>query len=55
MSSYVDQESTESHRYHLARRTVLEMTKDWGYFVPTLEIELSLQDFKAIHGQTLDI
>ena len=55
MSSYVDQESTESHRYYLARRTVLEMIKDRGYSVPTSEIELSLQDFRAIHGQTPDI
>jgi DNA-directed RNA polymerase I, II, and III subunit RPABC1 len=55
LSSYVDEGSTESHRYYLARRTVLEMLKDRGYAVPASEIELSIQDFRAIHGQTPDL
>ncbi|XP_062165641.1 DNA-directed RNA polymerase V subunit 5A [Alnus glutinosa] len=55
LSSYVDEGSTESHRYYLARRTVLEMLKDRGYAVPASEIELSLQDFRAIHGQNPDL
>jgi len=55
LSSYVDEGSTESHRYYLSRRTLLEMLRDRGFSVPTAEIELSLQDFRSIHGQTPDI
>ncbi|KAB1222239.1 DNA-directed RNA polymerase V subunit 5A [Morella rubra] len=55
LSSYVDDGSTESHRYYLARRTVLEMLTDRGYAVPTSEIELSIQDFRAIYGQNPDV
>ncbi len=55
LTSHIDEESTESHRYYLARRTVLEMIKDRGYSVPTSEIDLSLQDFRAIHGQNPDV
>ncbi|KAG2687299.1 hypothetical protein I3843_09G045800 [Carya illinoinensis] len=55
LTSYVDNGSSESHRYYLARRTVLEMLRDRGYAVPNSEIELSLQDFRAIHGQNPDL
>ncbi|CAK7340208.1 unnamed protein product [Dovyalis caffra] len=55
LSSFVDEGSTESHRYYLSRRTVLEMLKDRGYSVPSAEIDLSLQDFRGIYGQNPDI
>ncbi|XP_057467204.1 DNA-directed RNA polymerase V subunit 5A-like [Actinidia eriantha] len=55
LSSYVDDGSTESHRYYLSRRTVLEMLRDRGYSIPTSEIELSLKDFRGLHGQNPDI
>ncbi|KAF7819115.1 DNA-directed RNA polymerase V subunit 5A-like [Senna tora] len=55
LSSYVDEGSPDSHRYYLSRRTVLEMLKDRGYSIPTSEIDLSLSDFRAIHGQSLDV
>ncbi|PRQ49722.1 putative DNA-directed RNA polymerase [Rosa chinensis] len=55
LSGYVDDGSTESHRYYLSRRTVLEMLRDRGYSVHPSEIDLSLQDFRALHGQTPDV
>ncbi|KAK9922286.1 hypothetical protein M0R45_030757 [Rubus argutus] len=55
LSGYVDDGSTESHRYYLSRRTVLEMLRDRGYSVPSSEIDLSLQDFRALHGQNPDV
>ncbi|KAL6987256.1 DNA-directed RNA polymerase V subunit 5A [Sarracenia purpurea var. burkii] len=55
LSGYVDEGSTESHRYYLSRRTMLEMLRDRGYAVPISDIELSLEDFRAIHGQKPDI
>lgn len=55
LSSFVDEGSPESHRYYLSRRTVLEMLKDRGYSVPSSEIDLSLHDFRAIHGPSPDI
>lgn len=54
LSSFVDEGSTESHRYYLSRRTLLEMLKDRGYSIPDSEINLSLQEFRNIHGQTPD-
>ncbi|KAL2895890.1 DNA-directed RNA polymerase V subunit 5A [Bienertia sinuspersici] len=54
LSSFVDEGSTESHRYYLARRTTLEMLKDRGYAVPSSEIQLSLSDFRNIYGPTPD-
>ncbi|KAE8721101.1 DNA-directed RNA polymerase V subunit 5A [Hibiscus syriacus] len=54
LSGLVDDGSTESHRYYLSRRTVLEMLRDRGYAVPSSEIDLSLQEFRNIHGQTPD-
>ncbi|XP_073126728.1 DNA-directed RNA polymerase V subunit 5A [Henckelia pumila] len=55
LSSFVDNGSTESHRYYLARRTLLEMLRDRGYAVPNSEIEVSLQEFRDRHGQTPDV
>lgn len=55
LSSYVDQGSTESHRYYLSRRTMLELLKDRGYSIPDSEINLSLEEFRNIHGQKPDI
>ncbi|KAA8517229.1 hypothetical protein F0562_017519 [Nyssa sinensis] len=55
LSSFVDEGSTESHRYYLSRRTVLEMLRDRGYVVPNSEIDLSLEDFRSVHGQKPDI
>jgi len=54
LSGMVDYGSIESHRYYLSRRTVLEMLKDRGYSVPISEINLSLEDFRAIYGQNPD-
>ncbi|XP_022766600.1 DNA-directed RNA polymerase V subunit 5A-like [Durio zibethinus] len=54
LSGLVDDGSTECHRYYLSRRTVLEMLRDRGYAVPISEFNLSLQEFRAIHGQSLD-
>ncbi|KAG8646451.1 hypothetical protein MANES_09G007600v8 [Manihot esculenta] len=55
LSSFVDEGSCESHRYYLSRRTVLEMLRDRDYSVPSSEIDITLQEFRAIHGQNLDI
>ncbi|XWS57133.1 hypothetical protein CRYUN_Cryun09bG0146300 [Craigia yunnanensis] len=55
LSGFMDDGSTESHRYYLSRRTVLEMLRDRGYAVPNSEINLSLQEFRAIHGQSPDL
>ncbi|ONH94978.1 hypothetical protein PRUPE_7G043600 [Prunus persica] len=55
LTGYVDDGSPESHRYYLSRRTVLEMIRDRGYSVPSSEIDLSLQDFRALHGQNPDV
>lgn len=55
LSSFIDEGSIESHRYHLSRRTVLEMLKDRGYVVPDSEIELSLNDFRSIYGAKPDV
>ncbi|CAH9104559.1 unnamed protein product [Cuscuta europaea] len=46
LSSFVDTGTVESHRYYLARRTVLEMLRDRDYAVPMAEIDISLQDFR---------
>ncbi|XP_019458974.1 PREDICTED: DNA-directed RNA polymerase V subunit 5A-like isoform X2 [Lupinus angustifolius] len=55
LSSFIDDGSIESHRYYLSRRTALEMLKDRGYSVPSSEIDISLSQFRAIHGQSPDI
>ncbi|XP_028766764.1 DNA-directed RNA polymerase V subunit 5A [Neltuma alba] len=55
LCSYVDEGSIESHRYYLSRKTVLEMLRDRGFSIPSSEIDLSLAEFRAIHGQSPDI
>ncbi|OIW15473.1 hypothetical protein TanjilG_32877 [Lupinus angustifolius] len=55
LSSFIDDGSIESHRYYLSRRTALEMLKDRGYSVPPSEIEISLSEFRVIHGQNPDV
>ncbi|XP_058740171.1 DNA-directed RNA polymerase V subunit 5A-like [Vicia villosa] len=50
-----DNGSIESHRYYLSRRTTLEMLKDRGYSIPTPEIQLSLEEFRQVHGQSPDV
>jgi DNA-directed RNA polymerases I, II, and III subunit RPABC1 len=47
ISAMVDTGSVESHRYFLARRTVLEMLRDRGYAVPDDEIQRTLADFRS--------
>ncbi|KAK6119223.1 hypothetical protein DH2020_047038 [Rehmannia glutinosa] len=48
----VDTGSVESHRYYMARRTLIEMLHDRGYLVDNMEAELcrSLADFRAAYG-----
>ncbi|KAJ3681056.1 hypothetical protein LUZ60_015545 [Juncus effusus] len=55
ISAMIDSGSVESHRYFLARRTVLEMLRDRGYSVPETEIERSLADFRAWWNPNLDL
>lgn len=50
LSSLRDNGSIESHKYYLARKTVLEMLRDRGFAVPNCEIEFSLQEFRNKHG-----
>ncbi|XP_015869680.1 DNA-directed RNA polymerase V subunit 5A [Ziziphus jujuba] len=54
MSSYVDQGSTESHRYYLSRRTAMEMLRDRGFSVPASDLALTLPEFRVIHGPIVD-
>ncbi|XP_043691582.1 DNA-directed RNA polymerases IV and V subunit 5B-like isoform X2 [Telopea speciosissima] len=49
----VDNGSVESHRYYLARRTVLEMLRDRGYDVLDSEINQSLHEFRSIYGHDI--
>lgn len=55
LSSYIDDGTTESHRYFLSRRTVVEMLKDRGYTINSPDIDLSLQQFRDIFGQYPDV
>lgn len=55
LSSLLDTGSVESHRYYLARKTLLEMLRDRGFAVPNCEIELPLEEFRAKHGDNLDV
>ncbi|XP_038903402.1 DNA-directed RNA polymerase V subunit 5A [Benincasa hispida] len=55
LSSYIDNGTTESHRYFLSRRTVLEMLRDRGYTLNSSDIDLSLQQFREIYGQSPDV
>ncbi|XP_057510272.1 DNA-directed RNA polymerase V subunit 5A-like [Actinidia eriantha] len=55
ITSFVDGGSVESHRYFLARRTVLEMLRDRGYIIPESELALSLSDFRSAFGHKPDL
>lgn len=55
LSKYVDPSSDESHRYYLARRNALEMLRDRGYEVSAEDINLSLDDFRAVYGERPDV
>ncbi|RAL47516.1 hypothetical protein DM860_011254 [Cuscuta australis] len=55
LSSFVDAGTVESHRYYLARRTVLEMLRDRDYAVPMADIDISLQEFRAKRGDRTDL
>ncbi|GFP92450.1 DNA-directed RNA polymerase v subunit 5c [Phtheirospermum japonicum] len=52
ITSIVDTGSVESHRYYMARRTLIEMLRDRGYEASGMEAELrrSLADFRAEYG-----
>ncbi|KAK6163039.1 hypothetical protein DH2020_002880 [Rehmannia glutinosa] len=52
IASMVDTGCVESHRYYMARRTLIEMLRDRGYLVDNMEAELcrSLADFRAAYG-----
>lgn len=55
LSCLLDNGSVESHRYYLARKTLLEMLRDRGFAVPNCEIEVSLEDFRTKHGPLPDV
>lgn len=50
LTKIIDDGSVESHRYYLSRRTTLEMLKDRGYDIPSEEINLTLSQFRDMHG-----
>lgn len=55
LTSFVDDGTVESHRYFLARRTVLEMLRDRGFAIPNSEIDATLQEFREKYGQRPDV
>ncbi|KAI3682347.1 hypothetical protein L1987_82275 [Smallanthus sonchifolius] len=55
LSSFVDDGSVESHRYYLSRRTLLEMLRDRGYDISDSEIDVTLRQFRDLHGQQIDV
>lgn len=55
LTSFVDDGTVESHRYYLARRTILEMLKDRGFAIPNSEIDSTLQEFREKYGQNPDV
>ncbi|XP_059670987.1 DNA-directed RNA polymerase V subunit 5C-like [Cornus florida] len=55
ITSFVDYGSVESHRYYLARRTVLEMLRDRGYVVSDAELTISLTEFRSIFTEKPDL
>ncbi|KAH0782940.1 hypothetical protein KY290_002538 [Solanum tuberosum] len=54
LASFVDDGTVESHRYFLARKTMLEMLKDRGFAIPNSEIDTTLQEFREKYGQRPD-
>ncbi|PHU10031.1 DNA-directed RNA polymerase V subunit 5A [Capsicum chinense] len=55
LTSFVDNGTVESHRYFLARRTILEMLRDRGFAIPNSEIDITLQEFREKFGQRPDV
>ncbi|KAL1555375.1 DNA-directed RNA polymerase V subunit 5A [Salvia divinorum] len=55
LSSLLDTGTVESHRYYLARKTLLEMLRDRGFAVPNCEIEVPLEEFRTKHGDNPDV
>lgn len=55
MAECADTLSSETHRYYLSRRTVLEMLRDRGYEVPASELSRSLAQFSAFFGDQPDV
>ncbi|KAL8129783.1 hypothetical protein V2J09_018938 [Rumex salicifolius] len=54
LSSYVDDGTVESHRYFLARRTMLEMLTDRGFIISSTEIDVTLEKFRSTYGPKPD-
>ncbi|EPS63634.1 hypothetical protein M569_11151 [Genlisea aurea] len=52
LSSFVDKGSLESHRYYLARKTLLEMLKDRGFAISPADIDITLQEFRIRHSES---
>ncbi|XP_021992081.1 DNA-directed RNA polymerase V subunit 5A-like [Helianthus annuus] len=57
LSSFVDDGTVESHRNYLSRRTLLEMLRDRDrvYDVFISEIDLTLRQFRDLHGKDIDV
>ncbi|XP_076893684.1 DNA-directed RNA polymerases IV and V subunit 5B-like [Bidens hawaiensis] len=55
LSSFVDDGSVESHRYYLSRRTLLEMLRDRGYDISDSDIDITLRQFRDLHGHDVDV
>ncbi|XP_010508730.1 PREDICTED: DNA-directed RNA polymerases IV and V subunit 5B isoform X2 [Camelina sativa] len=51
----INKPSVECHKYYLARRTTMEMLRDRGYDVSDEDINLSLQQFRALYGELPDV
>ncbi|KAJ4836105.1 hypothetical protein Tsubulata_004208 [Turnera subulata] len=54
-SFVVEEGSRDCHRYYLSRRTALEMLKDRGFSVPSSEMHLSFQQFRATFSDSPDV
>ncbi|KAK1428889.1 hypothetical protein QVD17_17729 [Tagetes erecta] len=55
LSSFVDKGTIDSHRYYLSRKTLLEMLRDRGYDISNSDIDLTLTQFRDLHGQDIDV
>ncbi|CAH8385418.1 unnamed protein product [Eruca vesicaria subsp. sativa] len=51
LSKSLDDTRVDSHSYYLARRTTMEMLRDRGYDVLNEDINLTLQEFRALYGE----
>lgn len=50
LSKSLDESRVDSHSYYLARRTTVEMLRDRGYDISNEDINLTLQEFRALYG-----